>query len=162
MPNLKGVKTDKVTIRLPEETIAELDELASKSGLYRASFFGVALVAGARSMAHRLEPPANEREEQPPESPKGFLAFMRAPAEVADPNSPVGRIRVMAGVVASVSTRMAAGQSGMFPTDRPATMTGTDEARQLRMLMWQFDHLKVAINRMQREFDEQPKEKAPR
>src|SRR4051812_30258639 len=55
MPNLKGTKTDRITIRLPESTISELEELAEKSGLYRATFFGGALVAGARHLAQFFE-----------------------------------------------------------------------------------------------------------
>lgn len=57
MPKMKdGVKTGRYYIRLPEETIAEIDGYAKESGMYQAYFLSNALIVGARVMARQLNP----------------------------------------------------------------------------------------------------------
>jgi len=51
-----GVKTGRYYIRLPEETIAEIDGYIKESGMYQAYFLSNALVVGARVMARQLNP----------------------------------------------------------------------------------------------------------
>jgi hypothetical protein len=57
MPRMTGgVKTGRYYIRLPEETIAELDGYIKESGMYQAYFLSNALIVGARIMARQLNP----------------------------------------------------------------------------------------------------------
>lgn len=57
MPRMTGgVKTGRYYIRLPEETIAEIDGYIKESGMYQAYFLSNALVVGARVMARQLNP----------------------------------------------------------------------------------------------------------
>jgi hypothetical protein len=51
-----GVKTGRYYIRLPEETIAEIDGYIKESGMYQAYFLSNALIVGARVMARQLNP----------------------------------------------------------------------------------------------------------
>jgi len=51
-----GVKTGRYYIRLPEETIAEIDGYIKESGMYQAYFLSNALIVGARIMARQLNP----------------------------------------------------------------------------------------------------------
>jgi hypothetical protein len=57
MPKMTGgVKTGRYYIRLPEETIAEIDGHIKESGMYPAYFLSNALIVGARVMARQLNP----------------------------------------------------------------------------------------------------------
>jgi hypothetical protein len=57
MPKMAGgVKTGRYYIRLPEETMAEIDGYIKESGMYQAYFLSNALVVGARIMARQLNP----------------------------------------------------------------------------------------------------------
>ena len=57
MPRMTGgIKTGRYYIRLPEETIAEIDGYIKKSGMYQAYFLSNALIVGARVMARQLNP----------------------------------------------------------------------------------------------------------
>lgn len=57
MPRMAGgVKTGRYYIRLPEETIAEIDGYIKESGMYPAYFLSNALIVGARIMARQLNP----------------------------------------------------------------------------------------------------------
>jgi hypothetical protein len=57
MPKMAGgVKTGRYYIRLPEETIAEIDGYIKESGMYQAYFLSNALIVGARVMARQLNP----------------------------------------------------------------------------------------------------------
>jgi hypothetical protein len=57
MPKMTGgIKTGRYYIRLPEETIAEIDEYIKESGMYQAYFLSNALIVGARVMARQLNP----------------------------------------------------------------------------------------------------------
>ena len=57
MPRMAGgVKTGRYYIRLPEETIAEIDGYIKESGMYQAYFLSNALIVGARIMARQLNP----------------------------------------------------------------------------------------------------------
>jgi hypothetical protein len=57
MPKMTGgVKTGRYYIRLPEETIAEIDGYIKESGMYQAYFLSNALIVGARIMARQLNP----------------------------------------------------------------------------------------------------------
>jgi hypothetical protein len=57
MPKMSGgVKTGRYYIRLPEETIAEIDGYIKESGMYQAYFLSNALIVGARVMARQLNP----------------------------------------------------------------------------------------------------------
>ena len=57
MPKMTGgVKTGRYYIRLPEETIAEIDGYIKESGMYQAYFLSNALIVGARVMARQLNP----------------------------------------------------------------------------------------------------------
>lgn len=57
MPNLSGeVKTGRIYLRLPEETIEEMNRLAKESGMVPSYFLANALVVGARVMARQLNP----------------------------------------------------------------------------------------------------------
>ena len=57
MPRMSGgVKTGRYYIRLPEETIAEIDAYIKESGMYQAYFLSNALIVGARIMARQLNP----------------------------------------------------------------------------------------------------------
>jgi hypothetical protein len=57
MPKMTGgVKTGRYYIRLPEETIAEIDGYIKESGMYPAYFLSNALIVGARVMARQLNP----------------------------------------------------------------------------------------------------------
>jgi hypothetical protein len=57
MPRMTGgVKTGRYYIRLPEETIAEIDGYIKESGMYPAYFLSNALIVGARMMARQLNP----------------------------------------------------------------------------------------------------------
>jgi hypothetical protein len=50
MPKMTGsVKTGRFYIRLPEETIAEIDGYIKESGMYQAYFLSNALTVGARA-----------------------------------------------------------------------------------------------------------------
>jgi hypothetical protein len=51
-----GVKTGRYYIRLPEETMAEIDGYIKESGMYQAYFLSNALIVGARVMARQLHP----------------------------------------------------------------------------------------------------------
>jgi hypothetical protein len=48
-----GVKTGRYYIRLPEETITEIDGYIKESGMYQAHFLSNALIVGARQIAPR-------------------------------------------------------------------------------------------------------------
>lgn len=57
MPKLRSsIKTDRLYVRLPVDTIDELQAIAEKSGMYEAHFFANALVLGVRVLARQLEP----------------------------------------------------------------------------------------------------------
>ena len=57
MPKMAGgVRTGRYYIRLPEETIAEIDGYIKESGMYQAYFLSNALIVGARVMARQLNP----------------------------------------------------------------------------------------------------------
>ena len=57
MPKMSGgIKTGRYYIRLPEETIAEIDRYIKESGMYQAYFLSNALIVGARIMARQLNP----------------------------------------------------------------------------------------------------------
>lgn len=57
MPRMTGgVKTGRYYIRLPEETIAEIDGYIKESGMYQSYFLSNALIVGARTMARQLNP----------------------------------------------------------------------------------------------------------
>ena len=57
MPKMSGgVKTGRYYIRLPEETILEIDGYIKESGMYQAYFLSNALIVGARIMARQLNP----------------------------------------------------------------------------------------------------------
>lgn len=57
MPKMTGgVKTGRYYIRLPEETITEIDAYIKESGMYQAYFLSNALIVGARIMARQLNP----------------------------------------------------------------------------------------------------------
>lgn len=57
MPKMTGgVKTGRYYIRLPEETMAEIDGYIKESGMYQAYFLSNALIVGARVMARQLHP----------------------------------------------------------------------------------------------------------
>ena len=57
MPRMTGgVKTGRYYIRLPEDTIAEIDGYIKESGMYQAYFLSNALIVGARVMARQLNP----------------------------------------------------------------------------------------------------------
>jgi steroid delta-isomerase-like uncharacterized protein len=57
MPKMTGgVKTGRYYIRLPEETIAEIDGYVKESGMYQAYFLSNALIVGARVIARQLNP----------------------------------------------------------------------------------------------------------
>src|SRR6266480_1198554 len=57
MPKMTGgVKTGRYYIRLPEETIAEIEAYIKESGMYPAYFLSNALIVGARIMARQLNP----------------------------------------------------------------------------------------------------------
>jgi hypothetical protein len=57
MPKMTGgIKTGRYYIRLPEETIAEIDGYIKESGMYQAYFLSNALIVGARIMARQLNP----------------------------------------------------------------------------------------------------------
>lgn len=57
MPKMTGgVKTGRYYIRLPEETISEIDKYIEGSGMYPAYFLSNALIVGARTMARQLNP----------------------------------------------------------------------------------------------------------
>jgi len=57
MPRMTGgVKTGRYYIRLPEETIAEIDGYIKESGMYQSYFLSNALIVGARIMARQLNP----------------------------------------------------------------------------------------------------------
>ncbi len=57
MPGMAGgAKTGRYYIRLPEETIAEIDGYIKESGMYQAYFLSNALIVGARVMARQLNP----------------------------------------------------------------------------------------------------------
>ncbi len=49
-------KTDRVALRLPMTSLAELDELASRSGVTRGQFLGLSLMIGARALDRALNP----------------------------------------------------------------------------------------------------------
>ena len=59
MPKMTGgVKTGRYYVRLPEETIAEIEGYIKESGMYQAHFLSNALIVGARKMApeHQKSP----------------------------------------------------------------------------------------------------------
>jgi hypothetical protein len=57
MPRMTGgVKTGRYYIRLPEDTITEIDGYIKESGMYPAYFLSNALIVGARMMARQLNP----------------------------------------------------------------------------------------------------------
>src|SRR5947209_19596865 len=57
MPKMSGgVKTGRYYIRLPEDTIAEIEGYIKESGMYQAYFLSNALIVGARIMARQLNP----------------------------------------------------------------------------------------------------------
>ena len=57
MPKMAGgVRTGRYYIRLPEETIAEIEGYIKESGMYQAYFLSNALIVGARVMARQLNP----------------------------------------------------------------------------------------------------------
>lgn len=57
MPKMTGgVRTGRYYIRLPEETIAEIEGYIKESGMYQAYFLSNALIVGARVMARQLNP----------------------------------------------------------------------------------------------------------
>ena len=57
MPKMTGgIKTGRYYVRLPEETIAEIDGYIKESGMYQAYFLSNALIVGARIMARQLHP----------------------------------------------------------------------------------------------------------
>ena len=57
MPKMTGgVKTGRYYIRLPEETMAEIEGYIKESGMYQAYFLSNALIVGARVMARQLHP----------------------------------------------------------------------------------------------------------
>ncbi len=57
MPRMSGgAKTGRYYVRLPEETIAEIDGYIKESGMYQAYFLSNALIVGARVMARQLNP----------------------------------------------------------------------------------------------------------
>jgi len=57
MPKMTGgVKTGRYYIRLPEETMAEIDGYIKESGMYQAYFLSNALIVGARITARQLNP----------------------------------------------------------------------------------------------------------
>jgi hypothetical protein len=57
MPKMAGgIKTGRYYIRLPEETIAEIDGYIKESGMYQSYFLSNALIVGARVMAGQLNP----------------------------------------------------------------------------------------------------------
>lgn len=57
MPKMTGgIKTGRYYIRLPEETIAEIDGYIKESGMYQAYFLSNALIVGSRVMARQLNP----------------------------------------------------------------------------------------------------------
>jgi hypothetical protein len=57
MPKMTGgVKTGRYYIRLPEETIAEIEGYIKESGMYQAYFLSNALIVGSRMMARQLNP----------------------------------------------------------------------------------------------------------
>lgn len=57
MPRMTGgVRTGRYYVRLPEETIAEIDGYIKESGMYQAYFLSNALIVGARVMARQLNP----------------------------------------------------------------------------------------------------------
>lgn len=57
MPKMRdGVKTGRYYIRLPEDTIAEIDGYIKESGMYQAYFLSNALIVGSRVMARQLYP----------------------------------------------------------------------------------------------------------
>ena len=57
MPKMTGgVKTGRYYVRLPEDTIAEIDSYIKESGMYQAYFLSNALIVGARIMARQLNP----------------------------------------------------------------------------------------------------------
>lgn len=57
MPKMAGnVKTGRYYIRLPEDTMAEIDEYIKESGMYQAYFLSNALIVGARVIARQLSP----------------------------------------------------------------------------------------------------------
>ena len=57
MPRMTGgIKTGRFYIRLPEETIAEIEGYIKESGMYQAYFLSNALIVGARIMARQLNP----------------------------------------------------------------------------------------------------------
>jgi hypothetical protein len=51
-----GVKTGRYYVRLPEETISEIEAYIKESGMYQSYFLSNALVVGARVMARQLNP----------------------------------------------------------------------------------------------------------
>jgi hypothetical protein len=51
-----GVKTGRYYVRLPEETITEIEAYIKESGMYQSYFLSNALVVGARVMARQLSP----------------------------------------------------------------------------------------------------------
>lgn len=56
MPKMTGgVKTGRYYIRLPQETMAEIEGYIKESGMYQAYFLSNALIVGARTMARQLE-----------------------------------------------------------------------------------------------------------
>jgi hypothetical protein len=57
MPKMTGgVKTGRYYIRLPEETIVEIEGYIKVSGMYQAYYLSNALIVGARIMARQLNP----------------------------------------------------------------------------------------------------------
>src|SRR5688500_8064800 len=67
MPKMTGgIKTGRFYVRLPQETIAEIDGYIKESGMYQACFLSYALVVGTRSGDRQRE--LAERNEQNSES----------------------------------------------------------------------------------------------
>lgn len=57
MPKMSGsVKTGRSYIRLPEETIAEIDGYIKESGMHQAYFLSNSLIVGARVIGRQLNP----------------------------------------------------------------------------------------------------------
>ena len=57
MPKMTGgIKTGRFYIRLPEETITEIDGYIKESGMYQAYFLSNALIVGARVTGRQLNP----------------------------------------------------------------------------------------------------------
>ncbi len=49
-------KTDRIGLRLPMTSLAELDQLSNRSGVTRGQFLGLSLMIGARALDRALNP----------------------------------------------------------------------------------------------------------